>query len=86
MSGLALFCGRFDYSVYSNYYSQINPPFILAQIPNKRMLHFIDHDEYVDLPSVGQIIYFLRNGRSNGLNIAPFETVMGYRFMTDILC
>lgn len=52
ITGLTLFCGRFDYSVYSNYYSQINPPFILAQSPNKRTLHFDDHDEYVDLPNV----------------------------------
>lgn len=51
-TGLTLFCGRFDYSVYSNYYSQINPPIIAAQIPNKRTLHFAERDEIVELPNV----------------------------------
>ena len=49
---LILFCARFDYSVYSNYYSQINPPIIFAQNPNKRTLHFDDRNEYVELPNV----------------------------------
>ena len=51
-TGLTLFCGRFDYSVYSNYYSQITPPTIVAQIPNQRTLHFDDHEEVIELPNV----------------------------------
>ena len=51
-TGLTLFCGRFDYSVYSNYYSQITPPTIVAQLPNQRTLHFDDHDDVVKLPNV----------------------------------
>jgi hypothetical protein len=51
-TGLTLFCGRFDYSVYSNYYSQITPPAIVAQLPNQRTLHFDDHDEVIKLPNI----------------------------------
>lgn len=51
-TGLTLFCSRFDYSFYSNYYSQINPSMIFAQGPSKRTLHFDGHDEFVDLPNV----------------------------------
>ncbi len=51
-TGLTLFCGRFNYTIYSNYYSQITPPTIVVQLPSQRTLHFDDHDEVVQLPNV----------------------------------
>lgn len=61
-TGLTLFYGQFDYSVYSNYHSQITPPTIIAQGPGERILHFNDHDEIVALNNVqmmGTVYNFL---------------------------
>lgn len=49
---LTLYYGCFDYSIYSNYFSQITPPTIVAQIPDKRILHIEGKDILIDLPNV----------------------------------
>lgn len=57
---LTLYYGSFDYSVYSNYFSQITPPTIVAQAPNQRIIHLDGKDIPVELPNVKMIgpIYF----------------------------
>lgn len=54
-TGFTLFCGLFDYSVYSNYYSEITPPILVSQIPNKRILHLDPHDEIIQLRNVQMV-------------------------------
>lgn len=61
-TGLTLFCGRFDYSVYSNYNAQISPPTVISQTSNKRILHLDTGDEIIDVPNikmVGDLHYFI---------------------------
>lgn len=48
-TGLTLFYGVFDYTTYSNYYSQLSPPQFLAQTPSTRILHHEDHNETIPL-------------------------------------
>jgi hypothetical protein len=52
-TGLTLFGGVYDYSTYSNYYSQITPPTIVSQgTVKQRALHFDDRTEMVNLSGV----------------------------------
>ena len=58
---LTLYYGCFDYSVYSNYFSQITPPTIIAQIPDKRIIHIDGKEVHIELPNVkmaGSIYFF----------------------------
>lgn len=60
--GLTLFCGIFDYCVYSNYHSQISPPNRIVQSSNKRILHLDAGDEIIDtlnIKIVGDLYYFI---------------------------
>lgn len=49
---LTLYYGCFDYSIYSNYFSQITPPTIIAQIPDQRIIHIDGKDVSIELPNV----------------------------------
>ena len=53
-TGLILYMGIFDYKSYSGYYSQINLQNTVIILPEKRVLHFQDYDEEVELSGVSQ--------------------------------
>lgn len=60
-TGLTLFYGVFDYTTYSNYYSQLSPPQFLAKTPSIRILHHKDRNEKIILKrveSMGSIYSF----------------------------
>lgn len=48
-TGLTLFCVRFDFSPYSDYYSQITPPTKIGQRPSERTLYIDDQKEVIKL-------------------------------------
>jgi hypothetical protein len=54
-TSLTLFWGCYDYSRFSNYYSQITPPAMVIQSPEYRVLHFDDHDEIVEMKNIQMI-------------------------------
>ena len=51
-NSLTLYYGSFDYSLFSNYGAQITPPSLVAQIPEKRILHINGNDETIELPNI----------------------------------
>lgn len=51
-TGLTLFYGVFDYTVYSNYHSQITPDHFCVQAPKKRTLYLDDGQEVISLASI----------------------------------
>ncbi|MCP1111444.1 VPA1262 family N-terminal domain-containing protein [Ohessyouella blattaphilus] len=57
---LTLFYACFDYRVLSNYYSQVTPPEIVEQASGKRILHYENEEQNVELSNVQRLgsVYF----------------------------
>lgn len=58
-NSLTLYYGFFDYSLFSNYGTQITPPSLVAQIPETRILHINRNDKAIELPNIQWLVLYI---------------------------